>query len=95
MRKTLFIGALFGIGAVVLLTWYKRCGGGPSGASPYTAVGGATGCGEWAGSNSPAYAMTAATNDISVPGVPEETSATCPGNPRKMGGGSSEGCHCN
>ena len=63
---------------------------------PYSGSLGQSGCGAWAGSNSPAYTMTAATNDQSVWGVPEET-GSCPGSPSIMGssGGGSEGCHCN
>jgi hypothetical protein len=68
---------------------------------PYSGSLGQTGVGAWAGSNTPAYQMTSATNDISVTGVPEET-GSCPGSPSIMGasggcssGCSSEGCHCN
>ncbi len=95
MNRSIFIGVLFVIGAAVLVGMNRCKPSGNSGGSPYTPTTGGTGCGSWAGSESPAYAMTAATSDVSVPGVPEETGNACPGSPKRMTSGSSEGCHCN
>lgn len=79
------------VGAYLLFDWWK-CSNAPVAA--WQGSVGQSGCGMWAGSESPAYMMTSADADISVWGVPEEKTS-CPGSPAKMGGGSSEGCHCN
>jgi hypothetical protein len=83
------------VSAYFLFQWWKNASNAPQ--KGYSGTIGQTGCGAWAGSNSPAYMMTAATPDQSVWGVPEET-GSCPGSPSFMGGGhscSDEGCHCN
>lgn len=81
--------ALIGLGMVGALLyfehWNRKRKAACAGGSSCSCSGG-----NWSGSNSPAYRNTAATNDVSVPGVPEEEDQpmkVCP--PTR----DAEGCH--